>query len=78
MPYEIPFTRYVLEEQYQDALSSHIKKMFEFHQGAFLLNRRYQVKIKDTFDKKKVGCKVVNKFEIGELCGLTYKGGRQT
>ena len=35
-PYEIPFTRYTLEEQYQDALRSHIKKMFKIHQGAFL------------------------------------------
>ena len=34
--YEIPFTRYKSEEQYQEALSSHIKKMFEIHQGAFL------------------------------------------
>ena len=66
-PYEIPFTRYALEEQYQDALSSHILKMFELHQGAFLSNRRYQMKMKETFDKKKVGCKEVDKFEIGEL-----------
>ena len=41
MPYEIPFTRYDSEEQYQEALSSHIKKMFEIHQGAFFSNRRY-------------------------------------
>ena len=27
-PYEILFTRYALEEQYQEALSSHIEKMF--------------------------------------------------
>ena len=66
MPYEIPFTRYASEEQYQEALSSHIKKMFEIHQGAFLSNRRYQLKMKDTFNKK-VGCKDVNKLQIGEL-----------
>ena len=30
-PYEIPFTRYALEELYQDALSSHIEKMFEIY-----------------------------------------------
>ena len=48
-PNEITFTRYALEEQYQEALSSHIKKMFEIHQGAFLSNRQYQVKMKDTF-----------------------------
>ena len=66
-PYEIPFTRYALEEQYQEALSSHIKKMFKFHQGAFLPNRRYQVKMKDSFEMKKVGCKDVNMFQIGEL-----------
>ena len=30
-PYELPFTRYELEEQYQEALSSHIRKMFKFH-----------------------------------------------
>ena len=35
-PYEIPFTRYNSEEQYQEALSSHIEKMFEIHQEAFL------------------------------------------
>ena len=28
-PYVIPFTRYTLEEQYQDTLSSHIFKKFE-------------------------------------------------
>ena len=66
-PYEIPFTRYALEEQYQDALSSHIKKRVEIYQGAFLSDRRYQVKMKDTFNKKKVGCKDVNKFQTGEL-----------
>ena len=66
-PYEIPFTRYNSEEQYQEALSSHIKKIFEIHQGAFLSNRRYQVKMKDTFNKKKVGCRDVNKFHTGEL-----------
>ena len=46
-PYEIPFTRYVLEELYQDALSSHIEKIVEIHKGAFLLNRHYQLKMKD-------------------------------
>ena len=66
-PYEIPFTRYDSEEQYQEALSSHIEKMLEIHQGAFLLNRRYQVRMKDTFDKKKVGRKDVDEFQIGEL-----------
>ena len=34
MPYEVPFTRYTSEEQYQDTLSSHIEKMFEIHKGA--------------------------------------------
>ena len=58
-------TRYALEELYQDALSSHIKKMFEIHKGAFLSNRRYQLKMKETFDKNKVGCKDVDKFHIG-------------
>ena len=66
-PHEISFTRYVLEEQYQDALSYHIKKMFEIHQGAFLSNRRYQVKMKDNFDKKKVGCKDIDKTKFAEL-----------
>ena len=66
-PYEILFTRYALEEQYQDALSSHIKKMFEIHKGAFLSKGSYHVKMKDTFNKKKVGCKDVNKFQAGEL-----------
>ena len=66
-PYEILFTRYASEEQYQDTLSSHILKMFELHQGAFLSNRRYQMKTKETFDKKKAGCKEVYKFQTGEL-----------
>lgn len=66
-PYEIPFTRYTSEELYQDALSSNIKKMFEIHTGAFLSNRRYQLKMKETFDKKKVGRKDVDKFQTGEL-----------
>ena len=66
-PYEILFTRYASEEQYQDALSSHILKMFELHQGAFLSNRRYQMKMKETFNKKKVGYKEVDKFQTGEL-----------
>ena len=39
--YEVPFTRYTSEEQYQDALSSHIEKMFEIHKGAFFSNRKY-------------------------------------
>ena len=66
-PYKIPFTRYASEELYQDALSSHIKKMFEIHTGAFLSNRRYQLKMKETFDKKKVGRKDVDEFQTGEL-----------
>ena len=66
-PYEIPFTRYTSEELYQDALSSHIKKMFEIHKGAFFSNRRYQLKMKETFEKKKVGRKDVDKFQTGEL-----------
>ena len=66
-PYEIPSTRYASEELYQDALSSHIKKMFEIYTGAFLTNRRYQLKMKETFDKKKVGRKDVDKFQTGEL-----------
>ena len=74
-PYEIPFTRYTLEELYQDALSSHIEKMFEIHKGALLLNRRYQLKMKVTFIKKKVERKDVDKFQTGELMWLTYKGG---
>ena len=73
-PYEIPFTRYTLEEQYHEALSSHIKKMFEIHHGAFFSNRRYQVKMKNTFDKKKVGCKDVDKFQIGEHVWIKAQG----
>ena len=55
MPYEILFTRYTSEELYQNALSSHVEKVFEIHTGAFLSNRRYQLKMKETFDKKKEG-----------------------
>lgn len=58
---------YALEDLYQDALSSHIKKMFEIHKVAFLSNRSYQLKMKETSDKKEVGCKDVDKFHIGEL-----------
>ena len=47
--------------------------MFEIHQGAFFSNIRYQIKMKETFDKKKVGCKDVDKFQIKRLCGLTFK-----
>ena len=49
-PYEVPFTRYTPEEQYQDALSSHIEKMFEIHKGAFFSNPKYQLKMKKIFD----------------------------
>lgn len=41
--------------------------MFEIHTGAYLSNRRYQLKMKETFDKKKVGRKDVDKFQTGEL-----------
>ena len=41
--------------------------MFEIHTGAFLSNRRYQLKMKETFDKKKVGRKDVDEFQTGEL-----------
>ena len=71
-PYEILFTMYELEEQHQYALSSHIKRYFKIHQG-FSFKRRYQVKMKDTFDKKKVGCKDANKFHIGELVWFNKK-----
>ena len=67
IPYEIPFNRFVSQELYQDALSFYIKKMFEFYKGAFLLNRGYQMKMKKTFDKKKVGFKDAGKFQTGEL-----------
>ena len=69
-PYEIPFTRYRSEEQNQEALSFHIEKMLEIHQEAFFSNRRYQLKMKDTFEKKKVGHKDVSKFHSGELVWL--------
>ena len=65
-PYEIPFTWYDSEEQYQDALSSHIKKMFELHKRAFFSNRKYQMKMKETFDRRKVHKEIVE-FQIGEL-----------
>ena len=45
--YVILFTRYTSERQYQEALISHNEKMFEIRQGAFLSNRRYQVKMKE-------------------------------
>ena len=41
--------------------------MSEPHQGAFVLNRRYHIKMKETFNNKKVGCKEVYKFQTGEL-----------
>ena len=41
--------------------------MFEIHTGAFLSNRHYQLKMKETFNKKKVGHKDVDKFQTGEL-----------
>ena len=72
-PYEILFTRYVLEELYQDAFSSHIEKIIEIHKGAFLSNKCYQLKKKETFDKKKVGCKEVDEFQIGELVWLNVQ-----
>ena len=42
-PYEILFTRYVFKELYQDALSSHIIKMFEIYKGAFILKQMLPV-----------------------------------
>ena len=72
-PYEVPFTRYTSEEQYQDALSSHIEKMFEIHKGAFFSNCKYQLKMKKTFDLKKVGKKEVTKSQIGELVWLNVQ-----
>ena len=65
-PYEILFTWYDSEEQYQDALSSHIEKMFELHKRAFFSNRKYQMKMKETFDRRKVHKEIVE-FQIGEL-----------
>ena len=47
-PYEVPFTWSASEEQYQDALSSHIEKMFEIHKGAFFSKHKNQLKIKKT------------------------------
>ena len=41
--------------------------MFEIHKGDFISNRHYQLKMKETFDKKKVGHKDVDKFQTGEL-----------
>ena len=37
--YEIPFNRYVLEEQCREILSPYIKKIFETHKGAFFSKR---------------------------------------
>ena len=42
-PVEVSFTRYMSEDQYQGAISSHIEKMFDFHKGAFFSNRKYQL-----------------------------------
>ena len=66
MSYEIPFTWYDSEEQYQDALSSHIEKMFEIHKRVFFSNRKYQMKMKETFDRHKVHKEIVE-FQIGKL-----------
>ena len=41
--------------------------MFEIHKGAFLSNRRLQIKMKETFDKKKSELKEVTEFQMGEL-----------
>ena len=41
--------------------------MFEIHTGAFLSNKRIQLKMKETFNKKKVGRKDVDKFQTWEL-----------
>ena len=44
-----------------------LKKMFEIIKGTFFSNCKVWLKIKETFDTKKVGCKQVIKFSIGEL-----------
>ena len=69
-PYAVPFTRYTFEVQHQDTLSSHTKKMFKNHKGAFFSNHKFQLKMKKTFDLKKVGKKEVTKFQVGELLWL--------
>ena len=43
------------------------KTYLEYAKKHFLLNRRYQLKMKETFDKKKVGRKDVDEFQTGEL-----------
>ena len=48
-PYEMLFTKCALKEQYQDDLSSCIKKKFKIYHGAFLSNRCYQMKMKENF-----------------------------
>ena len=70
-PYEIPFTRYDSEEQYQEALSSHVEKMFELHKRAFFSNRKYQMKMKETFNRRKVHKEIVE-FQIGIFCVVQY------
>ena len=71
-PFEIPFTWYDSEEQYQDALSSHVEKMFELRKRVFFTNRKYQMKMKETFDRRKVHKEIVE-FQIEELVWLSIQ-----
>ena len=43
-----------------------IRKIFELHKRAFFRDRKYQMKMKETFDRRKVH-KEIDKFQIGEL-----------
>ena len=44
--------------------------MFEVHKGAFFSNHKYQLKMKKTFDLRKVGKNEVTKFQVRELVCL--------
>ena len=44
--------------------------MYEINKEAFFSNCKYQLKMKKTFDSKKVGKKEVTKFQIGEFVWL--------
>ena len=62
------------EEDYNLTVENHIKQLVETHNQAMSNNRQYHEKMKLTFDKKKVGRRLVTNFILWIMCEYMLEG----
>ena len=70
---EVPYVEYSCDGDYDQALQEHVIKLWNIHEKARATGKLYAQRTKAYYDRKRVGSKVVELFNIDDLVWIDLR-----